>query len=50
MMLLRIQFKNDYVSGLDLFKNSKNVFILRTFSKLYGLASLGLAGDMVIKK
>ena len=30
----------DYVSGLDLFKRSKNVFILRTFSKIYGLASL----------
>ena len=32
--------KKDYVSGLDLFRTSKNVFILRTFSKLYGLASL----------
>jgi len=32
--------KKDYVSGLDLFKRSKNVFILRTFSKIYGLASL----------
>ncbi len=32
--------KADYISGLDLFKRSKNVFILRTFSKLYGLASL----------
>ena len=30
----------DYASGLDLFKRSKNVFILRTFSKIYGLASL----------
>ena len=30
----------DYKSGLDLFKNKKNVFILRTFSKIYGLASL----------
>ena len=30
----------DYVSGLDLFKSSENVFILRTFSKIYGLASL----------
>jgi len=30
----------DYVSGLNLFKRSKNVFILRTFSKIYGLASL----------
>ena len=32
--------KKDYTSGLELFKRSKNVFILRTFSKLYGLASL----------
>ena len=31
---------SDYKSGLDLFKNSHNVFILRTFSKIYGLASL----------
>ncbi len=30
----------DYRSGLNLFKNKKNVFILRTFSKIYGLASL----------
>ena len=30
----------DYKSGLDLFKNKKNVFILRTFSKIYGLSSL----------
>ena len=30
----------DYKSGLDLFKNNKNVFILRTFSKIYGLSSL----------
>ena len=30
----------DYTSGLDLFKNKKNVFILRTFSKIYGLSSL----------
>ena len=29
-----------YSSGLNLFKNKKNVFILRTFSKIYGLASL----------
>ena len=31
---------SDYKSGLDLFKNKHNVFILRTFSKIYGLASL----------
>ena len=30
----------DYSSGLELFKSKKNVFILRTFSKIYGLASL----------
>jgi len=30
----------DYKSGLDLFKNKKNVFVLRTFSKIFGLASL----------
>ncbi len=30
----------DYTSGLELFKNKKNVFILRTFSKIYGLSSL----------
>ena len=30
----------DFKSGLRLFKNKSNVFILRTFSKIYGLASL----------
>ncbi len=30
----------DYKTGLSIFSNSKNVFILRTFSKIYGLASL----------
>ena len=30
----------DYKYGLNLFKNKSNVFILRTFSKIYGLASL----------
>ena len=30
----------DYKSGLDLFKNRDNVVILRTFSKIYGLAAL----------
>ena len=29
-----------YDSGLNIFKNYKNVFILRTFSKIYGLAAL----------
>jgi len=31
---------SDYKSGLDLFRNKSNVFILRTFSKIYGLSSL----------
>ena len=31
---------SDYSSGLDLFKNKNNVFVLRTFSKMFGLASL----------
>ena len=30
----------DYKSGLDIFKNKNNVIILRTFSKIYGLAAL----------
>ena len=30
----------DYKSGLDLFKNMDNVVVIRTFSKIYGLASL----------
>ena len=30
----------DYRSGLDLFKNKNNVITIRTFSKIYGLASL----------
>ena len=30
----------DYKSSLDIFKNKNNVFILRTFSKIYGLAAL----------
>ncbi len=33
---------NDYVSGLDLFKNFSNVLITRSFSKIHGLASLRL--------
>ena len=34
--------QKDYASGLDLFKNVKNVLVTRTFSKIYGLASLRL--------
>jgi histidinol-phosphate aminotransferase len=32
----------DYASGLDLFKGSNNVLVTRSFSKIYGLASLRL--------
>jgi histidinol-phosphate aminotransferase len=32
--------RKDYMSGLNLFKKSKNVIILKTFSKIYGLAAL----------
>jgi histidinol-phosphate aminotransferase len=41
---------SDYRSGLDLFKNKKNVFILRTFSKIYGLASLRIGWGYGSKK
>jgi len=34
--------QNDFASGLDLFKDSKNVIVTRTFSKIYGLAGLRL--------
>ena len=34
--------KKDFSSGLDIFKNSKNVLVTRTFSKAYGLAGLRL--------
>ena len=30
--------KDDFTSGLDLFKDSANVLITRTFSKIYGLS------------
>ena len=40
----------DYKSGLDLFKNKQNVFILRTFSKIYGLASLRIGWGYGSKK
>ena len=43
----------DYQNGLSLFKNSNNVFILRTFSKIYGLAGLrvgwGYSSNEIIK-
>ena len=40
----------DYRSGLDLFKNNQNVFILRTFSKIYGLSSLRVGWGYGSKK
>ena len=40
----------DYKSGLDLFKNKENVFILRTFSKIYGLSSLRIGWGYGPKK
>ena len=40
----------DYKSGLEIFKNSKNVFILRTFSKIHGLASLRIGWGYGDKK
>ena len=44
---------HDYKSGLDLFKKKENVFILRTFSKIHGLAALRVGwgyGDKKIIK
>jgi len=40
----------DYKSALNLFKNKKNVFVLRTFSKIYGLASLRVGWGYGSKK
>tara|TARA_B100000963_G_scaffold293514_1_gene263948 strand:+ start:3029 stop:4114 length:1086 start_codon:yes stop_codon:yes gene_type:complete len=40
----------DYKSGLNLFKNKQNVFILRTFSKIYGLSSLRIGWGYGSKK
>ena len=42
--------KKDYASGLRLFEKSKNVIILRTFSKIYGLASLRIGWGYGPKK
>ena len=42
--------KRDYMSGLKLFKKSKNVIVLRTFSKIYGLASLRIGWGYGPKK
>ena len=40
----------DYTSGLDLFRNKNNVFIMRTFSKMFGLASLRIGWGYGSKK
>ena len=40
----------NYKSGLDIFKNKKNVIILRTFSKIYGLAALRIGWGYGSKK
>ena len=39
-----------YASGLKIFKNYKNVFILRTFSKIHGLAALRIGWGYGNKK
>jgi histidinol-phosphate aminotransferase len=41
---------SDYRSALDLFRNKDNVFILRTFSKIFGLASLRIGWGYGSKK
>ena len=40
----------DYKSSLDLFKNKDNVVVIRTFSKIYGLASLRVGWGYGSKK
>jgi histidinol-phosphate aminotransferase len=40
----------DYESGLNLFKKKENVFIIRTFSKIYGLSSLRIGWGYGSKK
>ena len=40
----------DYKSSLDLFKNKDNVVVIRTFSKIYGLASLRVGCGYASKK
>ena len=42
--------EKEYSSGLDIFKKTENVFILRTFSKIYGLASLRIGWGYGHKK
>ena len=40
----------DYGSGLDLFKNSNNVLVTSTFSKIYGMAGLRLGWGYASKE
>ena len=40
----------DYKSSLNLFKNKDNVVVIRTFSKIYGLASLRVGWGYASKK
>tara|TARA_B110001450_G_scaffold54341_1_gene50766 strand:- start:2065 stop:3147 length:1083 start_codon:yes stop_codon:yes gene_type:complete len=40
----------DYKSSLDIFKNKNNVITIRTFSKIYGLASLRVGWGYASKK
>ena len=40
----------DYKSGLDIFKNKNNVIVLRTFSKIHGLAALRVGWAYGAKK
>jgi len=40
----------DYKSGLDIFRNKDNVVVIRTFSKIYGLASLRVGWGYASKK
>jgi len=42
--------KEDFTSGLDLFKDFQNVLVTRTFSKIYGLAGLRLGWVIALKK
>ncbi len=42
--------KQDFSSGLDLFKKHSNVLVTRTFSKIYGLAGLRLGWGYCSKK
>ena len=50
MLMMNIFKKKNYVSGLKLFNKSKNVIILRTFSKIYGLAALRIGWGYGPKK